>query len=225
MKTKIKLIIIDFDGPINDLLTAKKITITELCNRFKIPLSPKALGNFINFIDYYYVHNHINNYKDLVQQCLYRLNEDNQIKCNHITAGRFSETFTDCLYNHLQPNRIVLSALAKVKQIFPEVKFCIYTNQTGQYVEKFFQLNRLNIAQFTKIYGSDLFLEPKPSIKNLETICQDQNTTFSQTVMIGDDPTLDLLPANLLGIKTVLFNPVVNNYIANESDLIKSLVL
>ncbi len=221
MITQLKLIIVDFDGPINDLLTAKKTTIIELCDKFKIKLSKKALNNFINFIDYYYINNHINNYKDIVLQCLHRLNKDKQIRCNSIIASRISETFTDYLFDHLQPNISVLSALTKVKKIFPEIKFCIYTNQTGQYVEKFFQSNKLNITQFTKIYGGDLFLENKPSIKNLETICRDQNTKFNQTMIIGDDPTLDLLPAHLLGIKTILFNSVVYNCIKNESDLIK----
>lgn len=224
MTTQLKLVIIDFDGPINDLLAAKKITITKLCNKFKIKLSKKALNNFINFIDYYYINNHINNYKDIVHQCLHRLNKDKQIKCNPITISHISEEFTDYLSDHLKPNISVLWALKKVKKFFPEVKFCIYTNQTDKYVKKFFQSNQLDITQFTKIYGGDLFLETKPSIKNLETICRDQNANFNQTIMIGDDPTLDLLPAHLLGIKTVLFNPVVDSCLKNKSDLVKIMV-
>lgn len=225
MITNTKLIIVDFDGPINDLLSAKKKTIIALCDQFDITLSESALNNFINLIDHFYIHNHLDNYKNLIYQCLCHMKKNHQISCEINTINRFSDTFLSCLSKNLQPNKVVLSALTRTKQVFPEIKICVYTSQIDKYVVQFFQKNQIDMSLFTKIYGSNLFLELKPSIKNLKTICSEQKVATNQTMMIGDDPTLDLLPAHLLGMKTMLFNSVVYQHIKNDVDLLDSLVI
>jgi FMN phosphatase YigB (HAD superfamily) len=217
---KIKLIIVDFDGPINDLLSAKKKTIIELCKKFHINLNKKTRNEFVNFIDHYYVNDRIDNYKELIRRCLRRLKKDHLIVCEQDVIESFSDLFSVYLFDYLKPNKKIISALSKTKRAFPEIKICIYTNQSRQYVEDFFKKGHLDFTQFIKVYSKDFFKEHKPSIKNLETICHEQDVIFNQTMMIGDDPTQDLLPAYILGMKTILFNPIVTDQIKSGADLL-----
>lgn len=62
------------------------------------------------------------------------------------------------------------------------------------------------------VYDRARLIEEKPSIKNLREICKTLGIVPERTMMIGDNPTQDLMPAKLLGMHTILMNPYVDYF-------------
>lgn len=217
---RVKLIITDFDGPINDLHYSKLNLIKKLFISYSVNYSDNLIANLINLIDNFYYNGEYNSYKSLIKDCLNYLSKNGDLDINYELLEAISSDFSNEIFDNLKPNTLMLDYLSNAKYNNKNLKICIYTSQHTDYVKKYLLLNKIDISFFCNIYGSDKFIEKKPSIKNLETICLENSVSFSETIMIGDEPTLDLLPAKLLGIKTALFNNLVDHHIKSESDII-----
>ena len=66
----------------------------------------------------------------------------------------------------------------------------------------------LGISKYLrKVYSVEDFEESKPSTKNLEIILKEQGFKPKDTVFVGNSIEKDVMPAEKIGIKAVLFDP------------------
>ncbi|RJR29212.1 HAD family hydrolase [Candidatus Microgenomates bacterium] len=218
-----KLLIFDFDGPINDLIDAKRKTIEEISHQLGLSFPDIVSWGIINYIDQIYESEKIYDYKDLVAKSLEKLQEKNLIVITEEQKSEFANMFAETLARHQMINHGLMTTVNSTKKMYPEVKFCIYTGQKEEAIINLLEKSSLDKTIFDKIYGRDYFDEPKPSIENLKKICEEFGIEPSDAVAIGDNVAVDLAPASYLGMKTVLINAFVNSTVANLNNLISVL--
>jgi len=218
-----KLIIMDFDGPINDLIEAKRITIKKISRKLKLSFSDEASWALINYIDQIYENKKIYDYKKLIIMSLDKLQKIQLTNLSKKEKVEFANMFFGILNKNQNINISTIESIMSVKNLYPSVKICIYTSQKNKDVIKCLRDQNLNIKLFDKIYGSDYFNESKPSIVNLNRICEEFNTNPKEVVVIGDNVTVDLAPASYLGMKTILLNKFITKTISSTSELVSSL--
>lgn len=56
-------------------------------------------------------------------------------------------------------------------------------------------------------------------IKNLKKICRDFGVSYEETVIVGDNVAIDLMPAKLLKIKTILYTELVDYFAGGGTEL------
>lgn len=215
----INLIILDLDGPINDLTKGKIWAIKSLCKVLKIKLSQKILLTIINYIDQIYETKRIVDYKKILKFVISRLNSRKMIKINSEQKKYFIKNFPSFLAQKNYLNEDLLNIIKKIKQKYNKIKICLYSSQSEKHIGQFFKKSKVNTNLFDKIYSTRNSDEPKPSTKNLEGICKDLKTVPSRTVMIGDNVIVDLMPAKFIGIKTILYSKLVDYCAKNSQDL------
>lgn len=92
----------------------------------------------------------------------------------------------------------VISALSK------EVMLCAYSNTPKRASKD--TLQRLSLLEyFTYVFTADDFEESKPSVKNMQRICHTLQASSSCVLMIGNNYDKDLVPAEKIGMHTLLF--------------------
>ncbi len=215
----IDLIILDFDGPINNLMQGKIAATKTLCQLLKIKLSQKALTRIINYIDQIWELKRITDYQRVLKYVLKQLKEQGLIEMNRGQADYFIKNFSFFLITKQSCNTDLIKIIQKIKKQHSKIKICIYSRQTKTDIQIFLKKFRIDISLFDGIYSRGDFDEPKPSIKNLERICEKLKTVPKRTVMIGDNIVVDLMPAKFLGMRTILYSKLVDYYIKSSQDL------
>ena len=99
----------------------------------------------------------------------------------------------------------------------------LYTMSTRKEVEENFKTTCLSFEVFKKIYAREDLIEVKPSLLNLEKILSENNLAPKDCIMIGDSPMMDILPAKILGIKTVLFCSYTDSFLKNYYDFLEKI--
>jgi|GEM_PF-1434062 len=214
-----KLIIFDFDGPINDLIEAKKKTIFQLAVTGGLVFSKQAVWELINYIDQIYETEKILDYAKLIAISLEKLAKDGVIKITESQSEVFASKFAQELNNNIKLNLEIETIIRELKENQPNLKVCIYTSQKHDYVQKLLSAFRFDKAVIDKVYDRDSFSEPKPSTKNLKLICLDFVCQPNEAVIIGDNVAVDLAPGAFLGMKTILFNQFVDNSVQSAGEL------
>lgn len=87
-----------------------------------------------------------------------------------------------------------------------QTPYVIYTSQTADAIKK-----RLGDLE-ADIYSRDRTGREKPSVQNLEQILNDYNISPEEACMLGDGLIDDLMPARLMGMKTVLVSPFAHTF-------------
>lgn len=211
-----KLIIFDFDGPINDLIEAKRKAIKDLSEQLKISFSDNASWSLINYIDQIYEIRKIHDYKELVTLSLEKLEKNDLLKLEVEQKSEFASRFKEVLYKQQKVNPNLFKDIQTIRKNDPAIKICIYTSQKEEDVTKF--LGEFK-THFDKIYGRDYFDEPKPSVTNLIKIGNEFGISPKETIVFGDNVAVDLAPASYLGMKTILVNKFVSKTISSLEEL------
>ena len=206
----IKLIISDFDGPIHDLNATKILTFKTLCKLEGMEFNKSAHYTFLVLIDQYYELNRCTDYKEITRYALEKMNSVGIIRGSKKQIHNFSEKFYEKLKLLLIPNRPLLNTLSQIKTSQQDMKCVVYTSQYSSFVLDFFSITGVDSGIFDKIYGKEEFLESKPSLSNLEKICEDYSVKPFEVIMIGDSPVQDIMPAKFLGMRTWLVSPIVD---------------
>jgi phosphoglycolate phosphatase-like HAD superfamily hydrolase len=218
-----KLLIFDFDGPINDLIEAKRAAIQNLSKQCGITFSDTASWGLINYIDQIYETEGIYDYKKLVEKSLGKLKENKLLAVGEKQKEQFVSMFTEALdkYQIIKPS--LSKIIGTVKQTYPHIKICIYTSQKEETVTKMLSDSKIERELFDKIYGREYFDEPKPSVVNLLKICKEFAVDPREVVSVGDNVSVDLAPASYLGMKTLLINKFVGMTVASIEDISSAL--
>lgn len=209
----IDLIILDFDGPINDLIQGKILAIKSLCRLLRIKLSRKSLVRIINYIDQVWEIRRIIDYQKNLKRVIKQLKLHDLIKMGLRQKNYFTKEFSSFLTRNQSCNKTLIQVVRKIKKRYRNIKVCIYSRQTKKDIQKFFNKFKININLFDGIYGREDFKEPKPSIKNLEIICRKLKVAPKKAIMIGDNVVVDLMPAKLLGMQTILYSRFIDHWI------------
>jgi len=214
-----KLLIFDYDGPINNLTQSKKDTILNLSDELSLNLSNQNVWELINYIDQIYESQKITDYVQLISIALKKMKGNNSIKILEEQIDQFSLKFGKKLDMSIRLNLEIIKTIREIKNKQHDTKVCIYTSQLQDNLQIFLNRIRDDRILIDKIYDRNSFDEPKPSTQNLIQICKDFECNFGEAIIIGDNVAVDLAPAAYLGIKTILINQFVDIAIKHPKSL------
>lgn len=117
-----------------------------------------------------------------------------------------------------QQNHINSSAQSLMERISKKgIPIAIYSSLSSTEWERLQRESTKDIQY--KFWGRDMLPEAKPSMTNLLTICAYAKVEPSTAVMVGDNIISDLFPAKLLGMRTILISPWVDQFFSSlEAD-------
>lgn len=129
---------------------------------------------------------------------------DSGISIDAAKAEELANEYYDL--NRVEPEVIeFLNKLAKTKKV------CLYTSLSKPKVD--YIMSRGSLSDDILVFSRDVQLESKPSICNLEAILAQTKMSADRAVLFGDNVAVDIMPANLLGIKAVLVTNYVDSFI------------
>lgn len=216
---KIRLIIVDFDGPIHDLTSSKIAAAESLCKKLNVKLSKTTLSYLLNYIEQIYERRKIVDYQKILDIAMNELVKQGLIELDTEEKRYFIKNFPAHLNKYQVVNRELIHFIKKIKAKEKDLRVCVYSNQNTGYVKGFLNKFKIDLGVFDKIYGRNSFEEPKPSINNLKKICRDFGASYKQTVIVGDNVAVDLMPAKLLKIKTILYTEFVDYRAGERTEL------
>ncbi|MBR5904763.1 MAG: HAD family hydrolase [Alphaproteobacteria bacterium] len=104
-------------------------------------------------------------------------------------------------------NRIKPEIIKFLNKLSETNKVCLYTSLSREKVDSI--TSRYPLSSKVVVFAREDQVESKPSIRNLEIILQKLDVPVEKAILFGDNVAVDIMPAHLLGIKTVL----VSNYV------------
>lgn len=119
-----------------------------------------------------------------------------------------SELLADSYFNL---NRIKTSVIDGLNKLAETKKVYLYTALSRQKVKFITSLQTLSDKII--IFAKEDQIESKPSIRNLQQILKQTKIAPEKTILFGDNVAVDLMPANLLGIKSILASNYVDDVI------------
>jgi len=225
--TKYKHIYIDLDRTIWDFDNNAKDTFRDIYEKYELA---KTCNNFDVFYNTYIKHN----------DKLWADYREGKIEKSILTYKRFWLTLKEFgvddedLSKKIAQDYITISPTKK--RLFP------YAHETLDYLHKKYNLyvitNGFNEVQFTKLKNSELdkyFVKvftsedagaQKPNPTIFEHALNNVNADKKESIMIGDDLTVDILGAKEFGLDQVFFNPfkkVHTEEITHEINSLKEL--
>lgn len=178
----IKLLIVDFNGVLDDYVYQKNAFLTDLLGE-----NAHFLPELLLSIERAYMANRT----VTIEQSFERF-----LKMQGIVI---SDEQRVRLTNHMFESHLTEEARDFLDSL--EIPFVIYTALTRERAER--ALGGAQYALFTR----DQYREEKPSIINLQTIMHQYGVLSYETCVVGDGLIDDLLPASLIGAHTILVSP------------------
>lgn len=215
MAMKWELVIFDFDGPIVNLQEAKSKTMELLNTKLRLGMSEIEKNMLLVGIERAYKNFRLFDYKEILEVVLKQMADSGYLKVEQRQIDNFSKMFGGLVEKEIKIDSEVIGPMNRLR--VRGVKACFYSSQESSYVRKYLrqipELNRI------KVFGRDYFKESKPSILNLLMICQEYSLSPNKVIMVGDNVAVDLLPAKLLGMETILISQHVDLFTSNCSFL------
>ena len=109
-----------------------------------------------------------------------------------------------------------------IKELSKDYTIVAYSNTPKKATIKTLKILKID-KYFDKVFSAEEFEESKPSINNLEYIMENMNSKAEDSVMIGNSLKKDILPAQELGIQTILFDPYGRYSLPEVDHVIKDL--
>lgn len=122
------------------------------------------------------------------------------------------ETLWDIYHAYRRDHRSLLESFVNNFPIICKYKMFILTRTREETIREL--LKNYSIDGYFSIYKTK-----KPSTETLKQIMKEHDLQPHECIMTGDDVTLDLMPAKMLGMKTILRSSYVDCFI-NNFDLI-----
>ena len=213
---KIKFIILDFDGVINDLTAAKVKSIKEIFRKLRIKVNRQLIFNMLVYIEQIYENKKIFDYRKILRLVFKKLTKYKLIDIKKKQKEFFIMNFTRYLNKNTSINKNLIREVEKLKKNYGLI-ICLYTSQKPTSLREIFKNFKIKKNLFDKIYTQKDFEEPKPSIKNLIQICQQIKKSPKNGLIIGDNISTDLMPAKFLGMKTILYSKLINYCVTSSS--------
>ncbi len=198
--TDSKLYIFDINWVLDNLLQTKVRLISEIFNvKDKI-----QLANVITALDRFYEKNKSSSLDDLLRESL-----------SYADINYSDNEIADFCNRYYIENTINMETINYLEKLGKDKKICLYTSLWRNRINHLFW-EYPEFINHVKIFTKDDLDEPKPSVKNLMYICAEYDVKFEDTILIWDNIVVDLMPAKLLWMKTILVSPFVDNFSRSE---------
>jgi FMN phosphatase YigB (HAD superfamily) len=122
------------------------------------------------------------------------------------------EKLWDIYHEYRKDHRGLLESFLNNFSIISKYKLFILTRTREETIREL--LKNYNIDEYFKIYRTK-----KPSTETLKLIMNEHALKPQECIMTGDDVTLDLMPAKMLGMKTILRSSYVDSFINNFDNI------
>ncbi|MCL5412421.1 MAG: HAD family hydrolase [Candidatus Marsarchaeota archaeon] len=129
-----------------------------------------------------------------------------------------SELYAEYLRNRFDAQDINKEFYAILPSLAKQYKLMLYTNAPPWMLSRWFKKHGTR-RFFKKVYTAKTLQSYKPDIEAFEKILKENRLKPEECVMVGDDVTNDMLPANLAGIRTILFSRCIDIHIRDFSEL------
>lgn len=212
-----KLIILDFDGPLNDLRAAKIKTLHLLGKQNEIQFTDTHVLEILNYIEQLYENEGLLSYVEILPRTFFFMQSRGLLSMTEGAVQNIAKQFSQILWENISIDHSPTTALEKCKL---DSMLCIYSSQSVQKIEEVLTRTDISKNLFSGIFGRDSFDEPKPSIKKSpKKICKSFGVHPEEAIMVGDNIAVDLAPAQALGITTILYGRAVD-YLAVDADVL-----
>ncbi len=135
-----------------------------------------------------------------------------------INVERFSRDYGSIRNDFLTIKPMMVKLIKALPS--PLFKFIFSQGNSKSDIINLLHKSSLSENNFTEIISTKLFKEEnKPSINILNYILRKYSLKPKECVMIGDDICADLMPAKILGIKTILSSPYVDTMSTTDLQL------
>jgi predicted HAD superfamily phosphohydrolase YqeG len=113
--------------------------------------------------------------------------------------------------NYFNLNRIKPEIIKFLNELADRKKVYLYTSLSRAKVDFIASLHPL--SPNIMIFAREEQIESKPSIRNLQKIMRHADTSPERSILFGDNIAVDIMPAKLCGIKSVLVSNYVDDFI------------
>ncbi|MEQ8224013.1 MAG: HAD-IA family hydrolase [Candidatus Eremiobacterota bacterium] len=206
----IKAIIFDFSGTLDNLDEVRLSAVEKALEEIKRDLSGEERLNEAKevIVEIFRLDNEMpsSSIKDIFQKAVTVRYGD------HICL----EKLWDIYYAYRKAHRSLLGSFVNNFSVINEYKMFILTRTREETIREL--LKNYNIDEYFNIYRTR-----KPSTETLKQIMKEHDLKPHECIMAGDDVTLDLMPAKMLGMKTILRSSYVDCFINNFDGIEKVL--
>jgi FMN phosphatase YigB (HAD superfamily) len=201
----IKAIIFDFSGTLDNLDEVRLSAVERSLEEIRGHLSREE---------------RLNEAKEVIVE-IFRLDNEMQSasikdifqKAITVKYGDMSlEKLWDIYHEYRKDHRGLLESFLNNFSIISKYKLFILTRTREETIREL--LKNYNIDEYFKIYRTK-----KPSTETLKLIMNEHALKPQECIMTGDDVTLDLMPAKMLGMKTILRSSYVDSFINNFDNI------
>ncbi len=195
---KYELFIFDINGVLDSLLKTK-IKLAKVVFWFK---TKKEIAEFLCSLERIYEGNKSAKLQDILQILFKNSKKISKEQCVVFENRYYKENKIS------NKNIVLLNKLSEFKKV------CLYTSLSSNHLNSLFW--KLQLSKNIKIYTFESFPETKPSYRNLLHICKENKTKPKDTILFWDNVVVDLMPAKLLWIHTILITPYLDDVINAE---------
>ena len=201
-------IFFDLDRTIWDFDNNSLEVLKDLFNKYKLS---SHFRSDRDFVDTYHRHNEI----------LWAEYREGKLSKEILRSKRFALCFEEV--KHENPNLATeigedyLTQCSLKTRLFPNAheilgylrqKYSLYILTNGFHETQWKKLRNCRLEEyFTKVFTSETIGYNKPNVKIFHWAVSSVNARKEESLMIGDDPEVDIAGAKRYGIDTVFFNP------------------
>ena len=206
----IKAIIFDFSGTLDNLDEVRLSAVEKILEEIRGEISREE---------------RLNEAKEVIVEIFKLDNEMQSASIKDIfqkaVTARYGEnvcleTLWEIYYAYRKAHRGLLESFVNNFSVINEYKMFILTRTREETIIEL--LKNYNLNEYFKIYKTK-----KPSTETLKQIMKEHDLKPQECIMTGDDVTLDLMPAKMLGMKTILRSNYVDCFINNFDGIEKVL--
>jgi HAD superfamily hydrolase (TIGR01549 family) len=203
-----KAIIFDFSGTLDNLDEIRPMAVEKAIKEIRENLSPEE---------------RLKEAKEIIVE-IFRLDMEMQsasireilfkaigIKYGDVGQDKL-EKIWEIYHRERNTHRDLLESFVKKFPILSGYKLFIITRSREEVIKEL--LRKHNMESSFHIYKVK-----KPSLEALKRIIKEHNLEPQECIMIGDDATLDLMPAKMLGMKTILRSSYVDHFIEDFNEI------
>ncbi|HPZ09393.1 MAG TPA: HAD family hydrolase [Candidatus Eremiobacteraeota bacterium] len=203
-----KAIIFDFSGTLDNLddvrLSAVEHALTEIRGDLSYEERLKEAKEVIVEIFRLDLEMQSASIKDIFYKALF-------LKYGYTISDKM-EKLWQIYYSYRQTHRGLLESFVNNFPLISKYKLFILTRSKEETIREL--LKKYNIEEHFQIYRTR-----KPSTETLTLIMYEHSLKPEECIMVGDDVILDLMPAKMLGMKTILRSGYVDYFIPDFNNI------
>jgi len=205
---KIKAIIFDFSGTLDNLDEIRLSAVEKSLLEIRKEIEPEKILEEAKevIVEIFRLDTEMQSasIKEIFQEAI-------KIKYPEILKDKI-EKMWDIYNGERKKRRDILESFLKNFETLSKYKLFILTRSSADMIRE--TLEKHGKAGFFEIYRTK-----KPSTETLREIMEKHSLKPEECIMTGDDVTLDLMPAKMLGMKTILRSSYVDYFITDYNNI------